>query len=320
VSQPLVYITGARGFIGRHVAKACAANGAKVFGIGHGAWSRPEYTLWGIAGWLNGDVSASNLTLLNGIAGSPDIVIHLAGGSSVGAAIGQPQEDFCRSVVSTAELLEWLRIKAAKAQLVAVSSAAVYGDGHTHRIPEVGQLAPYSPYGVHKLMMEQLCQSYAVTYGLSVIMPRLFSVYGAGLTKQFLWDACSQLRNETSDLSFGGTGREIRDWVHVHDVATILANIGRHASEQAPVVNIGTGEGTSVGLIASTLVSQWRNTLGLQADRQVKFTGKMRVGDPFSLIADITKMSNLNFRCTRSVHDGLREYVSWFMRFRASLK
>ena len=75
-----------------------------------------------------------------------------------------------RTVATTAELLEWMRLGARHATLVAVSSAAVYGAGHTGPIREEQALAPFSPYGYHKLMMENLCQSYAVSYGLSVMV------------------------------------------------------------------------------------------------------------------------------------------------------
>jgi nucleoside-diphosphate-sugar epimerase len=49
-------------------------------------------------------------------------------------------------------------------------------------------MLPVSPYGQHKLMMEQLCQSYAITYNLRITVTRLFSVYGPNLRKQLLCD------------------------------------------------------------------------------------------------------------------------------------
>ena len=104
-----------------------------------------------------------------------------------------PMKTSTRTVATTAELLEWMRLAARNAKLVSVSSAAVYGAGHTGPIREEDALLPFSPYGYHKLMMENLCQSYAVNYGLSVMVVRLFSVYGSWLKKQLLWDMCSSL-------------------------------------------------------------------------------------------------------------------------------
>ena len=110
----------------------------------------------------------------------------------LGASIANPYEDFTRTVATTAELLEWMRLGARNARLVSVSSAAVYGAGHTGPIREEQALLPFSPYGYHKLMMENLCLSYAANYGLAVMVVRLFSVYGSWLKKQVLWDMCSQ--------------------------------------------------------------------------------------------------------------------------------
>ena len=42
-------VTGAYGFIGRHVARQLARDGWRVIGLGHGAWVRDEWQAWGIA-------------------------------------------------------------------------------------------------------------------------------------------------------------------------------------------------------------------------------------------------------------------------------
>ena len=140
----------------------------------------------------------------------------------MGASIANPYEDFTRTVATTAELLEWMRLGARNARLVSVSSAAVYGAGHTGPIREEQALLPFSPYGYHKLMMENLCLSYAANYGLAVTVVRLFSVYGSWLKKQVLWDMCSSLASGTRQLVLGGTGEELRDWTDIRDVVRAL--------------------------------------------------------------------------------------------------
>ena len=220
--QKVIWITGTRGFIGRHLASWLSRQGHTVVGIGHGPWPAAEAQAWGVQRWLNGGIHASNLQQLLRDGGSPDYIFHLAGGSSVGASIANPYEDFTRTVATTAELLEWMRLEARNARLVSVSSAAVYGAGHTGPIREEQALLPFSPYGYHKLMMENLCLSYAANYGLSVMVVRLFSVYGSWLKKQVLWDMCSSLASGTRQLVLGGTGEELRDWTDVRDVVRAL--------------------------------------------------------------------------------------------------
>src|SRR5260370_2041579 len=115
----IAWVTGARGFIGRHVARHLANAGAVVHGVGHGIWPVQERRKWGLREWINGDISAGSLSTLATMGGKPAVVMHLAGGSSVGFSVAQPREDFARTVAGTAELLDWLRLSARQARLVA---------------------------------------------------------------------------------------------------------------------------------------------------------------------------------------------------------
>jgi UDP-glucose 4-epimerase len=303
-----VWITGGHGFIGRHLARWLTDQGHAVSGIGHGAWPQTEGVRWGISAWINGEISASNLGQMRQVSGVPEYVFHLAGGSSVGAAFASPQEDFTRTVVSTAELLEWLRQQAPAARVVAVSSAAVYGAGHEGTIPEDARLTPFSPYGAHKLMMEDLCRSYAANFGLQLVLPRLFSVYGAELKKQLLWDLCGKFAAGGA-VELGGTGNELRDWTDVRDAVRALDQAMRLASNQAPVLNLATSVATSVREIASTAARHWG---GADEEAKVTFSGRSRPGDPFSLVANIDRMRVHGIECAIPVTQGIAGYVDWY--------
>jgi UDP-glucose 4-epimerase len=305
-----VWITGTHGFIGRHLAAYLNSAGCRVAGIGHGQWPEMEASLWGVSFWLNGEIQQSNLGQLLNIAGLPDVVFHLAGGSSVGAAMANPYEDFRRTVVSTAELLEWLRQHSPDTRLVSVSSAAVYGAGHSGNISKVANLSPYSPYGAHKLIMEELCRSYGSNFGLRVVVPRLFSVYGPELKKQLLWDICSRLESGVAPLVLGGSGNELRDWTDVRDVVRALSMLRFKASDSVPAINVGTGTGTMVQAIAGWVTQFWMERNG--GTVTVEFSGKSRPGDPVSLIADNRKLEDIGFNWKVPLKDGLEEYVKWF--------
>ena len=304
-----ILITGAHGFIGKHLARWFASQGHQVAGLGHGIWPNEEAASWGVTRWLNGDIQSGNLRLLQQAGGTPDVVYHLAGGSSVGVAIANPREDFFRTVATTAELLEWMRIDAPQAQLVAVSSAAVYGSGHDGSITEDAPLTPFSPYGHHKRIMEELCRSYAASYGLRVSIARLFSVYGAELKKQLLWDMCVRLAAGRQPLVLGGSGNELRDWTDVRDVVRALDLLSAQASAEVVTINVGTGTGCSVQQIASSIVRHWPLP---DAGEALHFSGQSRPGDPFSLVANASRLNKLGFVWEVPVEDGLAAYVRWF--------
>ena len=304
----LIWVTGVRGFIGRHLARHLHRAGHSVAGVGHGAWSALEFSAWGLDEWVEGDVGAAALGQLIRSQGRPSAVFHLAGGASVGEAIARPLEDFRRTVASTAMLLEWLRTESPGTRLFAVSSAAVYGADHAGSIPEDGAMRPVSPYGQHKLMMEGLCESYSGTFGLRTHVIRLFSVYGSELRKQLLWDVCRKLSAGAERLELGGTGGELRDWTSVDDVVRAITHIWA-AEDAAPATcNAATGSGTRVRDLVTALLREWG------AEVEVTFTGKARPGDPRCLVADTRRLNGLGFRCETALTSGVRQYVDWYRR------
>ena len=298
------WVTGGRGFIGRHLGRRLQQTGHKVAGLGHGHW--PEARSWGFTTWLNGDVRPDGLQTLLKLAGPPDAIFHLAGGSSVGPSIFSPAEDFQRTVESTLHLLEWVRTTVADARVIYVSSAAVYGTGYKGPIRENSPTHPTSPYGFHKRMGEELAESYAQQFGLRVVIARLFSVYGPELKKQLLWDLCTRLYNGQSPLRLLGTGQEFRDWLHIEDAVGFLLHLSNEACSEPLTFNGGTGVGTANQDLAEYLAAKWDSAIS------VVFTGEPRPGDPPCLVADTTASRRLGFEPTRTWQDGIVEYLQWF--------
>ena len=303
-----VWITGAQGFIGRHLSLFLADLGHQVSGLGHGSCPQEVGAKQGLQFWLNGDLEAHNFQQLVKSSGVPDVIYHLAGGSSVGLSIQTPAEDFRRSVASTSSLLEWIRVSAPETRLVITSSAAVYGNTSIDQIPEQGHYTPYSPYGFHKRAAELLCESYSQAYGMQIAIVRLFSVYGPGLRKQLLWDFCSKLLKAPSKITLHGTGNEIRDWFYVEDVARMLTAASSVSADSPFIINGGTGKGTCVREVVDRICKI------ANCNPKIEFNGNQREGDPFSLVADTCKSAELNFEPNFALDIGLEKYVHWFQR------
>ena len=302
-----VWITGANGFIARHLARKLSDSGVVVDGIGYGALQGSGTQRAGYREILSGGVDAPNLDALATTAGMPDVIYHLAGGSSVAASIAQPQEDFARTVTGTERLLDWMRASAPQSKLIAISSAAVYGANHPGPIPETATLDPMSPYGHHKRKMEQLCEKHAAAFGTRITVVRLFSVYGPLLRKQLLWDLCNRLQNGERSIVLSGTGTETRDWTSVRDVARLLAMLPAKVTDNSfRTLNGGSGAGTSVANIARCVVESWGDGAG------VSFSGNVRAGDPTSLVSDSKRIEAMGFNWTVELNDGIAEYVRWF--------
>lgn len=290
-----VWIMGAAGFIGRAVATGWQAAGVRVGGCGHGCDGlSPD--------WVGGPLGTDSFDRLHAAMGRPDIVYQLAGGSSVGASLADPARDAALTLGSTAALIDWLMVHAPAARVVAASSAAVYGDGYMGPIREDAPLNPYSPYGENKLAMEQLLSASP----LHVAIVRLFSVYGPGLRKQLLWDACRKLSARPDRLDLGGTGGEIRDFLYIDDAVDLLTRAAGAACPSGVIVNGGTGAGTTVAQVATKL----RDAMGVTCD--IAFSGEGRTGDPVSLIADVSRSRDLGFAAHTLPDTGFAAYARWF--------
>ena len=225
----------------------------------------------------------------------------------MGQSIEQPYEDFQRTVDTTARLLEWVRQVSPETKVIGVSSAAVYGAGFSEPIMEDAIGHPYSPYGFHKSMLESLFSSYRETFDLNVAVVRLFSVYGAGLEKQLLWDICNKLDASTNGkVLLNGTGDELRDWLHVVDAAKLLWLVAGNKTLNQPFINGGTGIATSIQNVAQQVVNAWGGSF------EIDFSGIARKGDPESLVADITIAKSYGFSVETLLIDGVSDFVHWF--------
>ena len=166
---------------------------------------------------------------------------------------------------------------------------------------------PISPYGVHKNIVEELCVMYAKQYGVRVAVLRLFSVYGNGLRKQLLWDACSKLSRGIH--TFWGTGEETRDWVHVSDVAKAFLIVGEKASSMCPVVNVGTGHAVKIKEVLDTLFDAYG-----EQERPI-FGGEVNAGNPNHYEADVGTIIRWGWHPSADLTQGINEYVRWYREY-----
>jgi UDP-glucose 4-epimerase len=299
-----VIVTGAAGFIGRHVCKELASKGFFVLGIGHGVWSAEDFSPWGVERWVSADVTVNALHELS--AGySPVAIFHCAGSGAVSASYKAPYCDYRRTVDSTANVLEYARLqKLRRPRVVLTSSAAVYGDQGDVDISETSVCSPISPYGFHKAMAEKLCDSYSRFFDVNVSVVRLFSVYGDGLRKQLLWDALGKL--SINNFNFYGSGQELRDWIHVRDAAQLLILAGVQDQPAFEVYNGGHVHASTLEVL--TKLFDFAKIQGSPS-----FNNQIHIGNPRRLTSNFQHARRqLKWEPLVSLDDGLNDYVRWY--------
>ncbi len=304
--EAVVWVTGGRGFIGRHVARGFSSRGCTVAGIGRGAWS--AHREWGISTWLEAPVLADTLRTLMLRTGPPDIVFHAAGTGTVTASTLQHRRSFEDTVGSAFELIEFVRESAPDCAIVYVSSCAVYGQRSRQPLSEDLPSTPVSVYGTHKSIAEALCTSAARDFGITCAIIRYFSVYGPELRKQLMWEVASRAARKEDVVRLGGTGTETRDVLHIEDavrLAIIVAEKCINTDGGSITVNGGTGEETSVARMVEILLKQ------LPQKPAVEFTGERRRGDPPHYAASIERLNRVGFVPRWTADEGLVDYSKW---------
>lgn len=300
----IVLITGAAGFIGRNTAKHFSNNGWFVIGISLEKLSKKEFRKWGMQKYYSGEISTS---ILLKVKEKPELIIHCAGSGSVGLSLENPKGDFKMNVESLLEILEFMRLRCSGARLIYPSSAAVYGRKNDAPIKENASPEPVSPYGFHKIIAEKLCESYSKNFGLQISIIRFFSVYGMGLQKQLLWDACKKILEAKKEVTFFGTGNETRDWIHIDDVARLFLAVAK-SKKSFEILNGASGLRIKINYVLKILLKEYKKPL------KIVFNNVAKKGDPKYYHADIKKAALLGWKPKVSLTNGIRDYVNYFKK------
>lgn len=236
----------------------------------------------------------------------PDVVIHCAGSADVGRSVLYPGMDFHHNVGLIHNILFSLKeLQQLNCRIVFLSSAAVYGNPDRLPVSENAPRKPMSPYALHKLMGEDVCEYFIHNYGFDIRIARIFSAYGCGLKKQIFWDMTKKIV-QTGKLDLYGSGNETRDYIHVSDVVKALCLISNADCSDKHVFNVANGEAVSIREVAEL----YAQIAGLHSGR-ISFLENSREGDPLHWRADITLLESLGYKKSINLADGLTEYYGW---------
>ena len=245
-------VTGGCGFIGSHLADGLVARGHEV-AIVDDLSTGELANLNSEAEFVRGSIMDSAL-LLDTMDGA-DRVFHLAALPRVPRSIEDPIGTHRINVDGTLNVLQAAR-EAGVDRVIYSSSSSVYGEQPTHLMTEEMVPNPMSPYALQKLIGEQYAGMFARLYGLTTVSLRYFNVYGARQPTDGAYGLVIgiflSLRRAGRPLTVYGDGEQTRAYSHVDDVvsANILAAEADLVSGENTILNIGSGEETSVNDIA----------------------------------------------------------------------
>lgn len=294
-----VLIIGSHGFIGSHLCDHFTNKAYKVYGAD--ILEAPTFLNYNYVK-VSGSTSEWE-DLLNLVPF--DFCINAAGSGNVSFSVQNPVNDFEANTLDVIKILDALRKKQSTCKYVHISSAAVYGNPLILPISENTILDPISPYGFHKMMSEVLCKEYHKLYNIPIIIIRPFSLFGVGLHKQLLWDVCNKIKQDDSITLFG-TGDETRDFLHISDFVLLLVILMNKSNFTCDIYNAASGREISIREVASIFESVMLDC------KKINFNGVTKAGDPLNWRADISKITELEFKPMARFNDSIIEYINWF--------
>jgi len=258
MSPVKVLITGAAGFVGRHLTSHLEASGDEVIGADRFGADGVDIT----------DATAV-AQLISRV--KPDAIYHLAGWADVGGSWKAPVEAFRANAEGTLNVLS-AAADAGVERVLAVSSADVYGKVEPSELPltEDSPLRPASPYAASKVAADYLGLQAWLGRGLPVLRVRAFNHLGPGQTDKFVAPALAS-RIARAERGSGNHALPIgdlsarRDFTDVRDVVRAYRLLMEHG-EPGEVYNVCSGVDLAVQDLADQLLAQARIPLRFETD------------------------------------------------------
>jgi nucleoside-diphosphate-sugar epimerase len=243
-----VVVTGATGFVGRHVVKALTDRSHSVIAVARNA-ERAKALAWPAAvRFLQCDVHQPDLDIRN-MWGPADAVIHLAWPGLPNYA---NLTHFEQTLLADYRFLKSV-ITAGYTHLLVTGTCFEYGM-QSGPLDEGMETKPSNPYGLAKDTLRRFLEALRVKHPFTLQWARLFYMFGPGQNPGSL---LAQLERalERGDEEFPMSGGEqLRDYMPVEQVAAALVRLIEHP-ECDGIVNICSGKPVSVRNLVETFVA-----------------------------------------------------------------
>ena len=308
-----IFITGAAGFIGFHLAQALNSKGYTLIGCDNfndyydPALKRQRaLKLKGIGvDVLEGDIC--DMSFLQNIVdgGGVTHVVNLAAQVGVRYSVTNPGAYITSNIEGFMNILELCRHNPSIA-LVYASSSSVYGlnEKRPFSVDDITD-RPASLYGATKKTNELMAFAYHHLYGISVTGLRFFTVYGPWGRPDMAVFGFAEKISKGKPIDVYNNGDMMRDFTYIDDIVNgIVAAIERDAT--CEVFNLGNNKTEKLSLLIELLEREL-------ATKAIKQYLPMQQGDVKITYADIDHSRKvLGYHPQTSLEQGIEKFVQWF--------
>ena len=259
-----ILITGARGFIGKHLSSKLS--------------EEKKFNIKEIDRSFGDIISKSTWNKFP----KCEIVIHLANKTSVANSWIDPDKFINTNVIGTALALDYCKKNNSKLILL---SSYLYGNSKKIPTDENETVKATNPYALSKKIAEDMCKFYSQYYNVNVVILRPFNAYGLNQKANFLIASIIKQINTSKVIKVKNLESK-RDFIYVKDlVDAIIKTINLEKSFE--VLNIGSGVSYSVAEVIK-IIQQVKGT-----NFQVESSQEIQDEEILYTCADITKAKKL---------------------------
>lgn len=263
-----VLIFGINGFVGKYLSKEFLDNGYEVVGSSR----MGQYPLKDLSASYVCDILDSDQVKNVISETAPDIIVNLAGRSSVGISWRIPRNTVEVNVCGSLNILEAIRTCDMDCKVQLIGSSEEYDEAKV-LLNESMPLKATNPYGISKMMLEHFAEIYRQHYGMKVYFVRAFNHTGIGQTDTFVipsWcrqAAAISLSGRDGKMTVGNL-EIIRDFSDVRDVVRAYRLIVE-SNKPEEVFNVGSGRALSLKEIIDYIRELSKQSIQLEMDTKL---------------------------------------------------
>jgi UDP-glucose 4-epimerase len=252
-----VIVTGGAGFIGSHLVRLLLSEGHHVE-----VWDNLSTgKLENLPSDARCTFTKLDLTIDVLPTIKADWIFHLAAPVSVQESLENPIKYEQGCFMATKRVLDWA-VANEVTDFTLASTAAVYGDREDAPFEEDSEKRPMSPYAQWKLNAEHLLKQYNERFGMRTTALRFFNVFGEGQHDSGSYAPAVALFLKQFEafqpITVTGDGKQTRDYIYVKDICRALYRTTSKPWGSFRVMNVGTGEETSIIEIARAFGGEYK--------------------------------------------------------------